>query len=91
MKEILSEKILKALSGDNNKKHSLEELAEIIYPAQGNFFSGPDAIEAERRIQADLLDALLELEEQQLIVLDEDTDQSMLARQVYKLRETGTV
>lgn len=91
MENILSKKILKALSSNNIRKISLDELARIMHPAAScDFFSGLNAIEEERGIQAELLDALLELDRLELIILDEDTDDCMLAKEALKLRKTGT-
>lgn len=73
MTELL-ENILKILARNPSRSSSLEELTMALFP---NDLAG-DPISFEREYQAQVLDALISLENAGMIVLNSDTDESTI-------------
>ena len=83
---VLRGMILEVLTENYNRSYTLEELSEIIIPASHCMTLVDDAVSSEKVNQALVLEALLYLADNNLIILDDLTDQSII-----KIRTTDNV
>ncbi|MFD2943254.1 hypothetical protein [Flavobacterium notoginsengisoli] len=72
------QKVLQVLASSYTKSCSLEELAQQVYPAFKGFEYAQGLLNAENHKQAMLLETLMLLDQQRLVFLDPETDQSAI-------------
>lgn len=70
------EKILNVLALNPKKSFTLEDLANLVIPSGGTL---EDSMLIDRTNQAQVLDALIMLDNQGFVVLDSDTDKSFIS------------
>jgi len=70
--------ILKKLAENLDKSFTLEELTKSVIPEDRTTFKEADRMSFDRAMQARVLDALLFLEDNNLIILDSLTDESSI-------------
>jgi hypothetical protein len=74
----LSDRILKVLQKNYNKIYTLEELTKIVIPLSDFNYENQRDLDSEKAIESEILDALIILADNNLILLNELTDESLI-------------